>query len=91
MEEGAKEDFKKLCEGTSLNIRVKFQGDKIFTKAPVLLISNFTLDICNDPHFKDVRLKTLYWQQADFLKHSQLKPYPLCLFDIYKMYDVFLQ
>lgn len=90
MEEGAKEDFKKLCEGTALNIRVKFQGDKIFTKAPVLLISNFDLDITYDPHFLNVRLHKMRWMSAELLKHSTLKPYPLCLFDIYKHYNVFL-
>lgn len=86
MEDGAKEDFKKLLEGTSFNIRVKYQGDKIFTKAPVLLISNFMLDICNDPHFKDIRLKTIRWNRADLLKHSNKKPYPLCIFDIIKYF-----
>lgn len=91
MEDGAREDFKKLCEGTAFNIRVKFQGDKIFTKAPVLLISNFQLDICTDPHFNNIRLKTLQWSRADLLKTSTLKPYPLCLFELYKMYNIFLQ
>lgn len=88
MEDGAKEDFKKLCEGTSFNIRVKFQGDKIFKKAPVCLISNYELIICNDPHFKDVRVKTLNWNTCDLLKESTLRPYPLCIFDILNMYNV---
>lgn len=91
MEDGAKEDFKKLCEGTALNIRVKFQGDKIFTKTPVLLISNYTLDICTHIHFKDVRLKTIDWGMAELLKDSLLKPYPLCLFDLYKHYNIELE
>lgn len=88
MEEGAKEDFKKLCEGTAFNIRVKYQGDKIFTKAPVCLISNFMLDICSDPHFKNVRLHTLRWLPFDYLKHSKKKPYPLCIFDLFDKYKV---
>ncbi len=67
MEDGAKEDFKKLCEGTAFNIRVKYQGDKIFTKTPVLLLSNFMLDICQDNHFRDVRLHTIRWRQAELL------------------------
>lgn len=91
MEEGAKEDMKKVLEGTACNVRVKFQGDKIFTKTPVLLISNFTLDICGDPMFKDVRLKTMFFEVADFLKDSMLKPYPLCLFDVYKHYNIDIQ
>lgn len=88
MEEGAKEDFKKLCEGTALNIRVKYQGDKIFNKTPVCLISNHTLDICNDPTFKNVRLQTFRWHTCTLLRDSKLKPYPLSIFKLYEMYGV---
>lgn len=91
MEDGAKEDFKKLCEGTAFNIRVKFQGDKIFTKAPVLLISNYMLDICTDHHFKDIRLHTIKWNTCNLLKDSNKKPYPLCIFDLFNMYDISIQ
>ncbi|AGZ03694.1 NS1 [Solenopsis invicta densovirus] len=88
MEDGAKEDFKKLCEGTAFNIRVKYQGDKIFTKAPVLLISNFELDICYDTHFKNVRLHTIRWVKCPLLKDSNKKPYPLCIFDLFNKYNI---
>lgn len=88
MEEGAKEDFKKLCEGSAFNIRVKFQGDKIFSKTPVCLISNNTLDISSDPHFRNVRCKTFRWQTCISLKNSNKKPYPLAIFDLFEMYNV---
>lgn len=88
MEDGAMEDFKKLCEGTAFNIRVKFQGDKIFTKAPVLLIANQPLQITNHSHFENVRNKTMYWYEAPLLKKSTLKPYPLCIFDVYEYYEI---
>lgn len=88
MEDGAMEDFKKLCEGTAFNIRVKFQGDKIFTKAPVLLISNSNLQITNHPHFENVRSKTMRWSTCPLLAKSTLKPYPLCIFDIYEQYNI---
>lgn len=91
MEEGAKEDFKKLCEGTAFNIRVKYQGDKIFKRTPIVLISNFDLDICGDPHFRNVRLITLRWKSAPLLASSKKKPYPLALFDLYDMYDIGLE
>lgn len=90
MEDGAKEDFKKLCEGTAFNIRVKYQGDKIFTKCPVLLISNFELDICYDSHFKGVRLHTIRWKTCSLLKDSNKKPYPLCIFDLFEKYNISL-
>nr|ARV85888.1 nonstructural protein [Planococcus citri densovirus] len=88
MEEGAKEDFKKLCEGTAFNVRVKFKADCIFTKTPVLLISNNELDICWDPHFKDVRLKTIRWNTAPLLAASNKKPYPLAMYDLFDKYNV---
>lgn len=88
MEEGAKEDFKKLCEGTAFNIRVKYQGDKIFTRAPVILISNSVIDICNDRHFKDIRLHTMRWGTCSMLKDSNKKPYPLCLFNVFDHYGI---
>nr|WQF02872.1 MAG: nonstructural protein NS1 [Bee densovirus 7] len=88
MEEGAKEDFKKLCEGTAFNIRVKYKGDKIFTKTPVCLISNSELDICGDPHFNNVRIKTLYWRTCNLLAESKKKPYPLAIFDLYNLYNI---
>lgn len=88
MEDGALEDFKKLCEGTAFNIRVKFQGDKIFTKCPVLLISNYSLQITNHPHFEGIRSKTIRWNNASLLKESTLKPYPMCIFDILNKYNI---
>ena len=90
MESGAREDFKKICEGSACNIRVKFQGDKVFTKCPVMLMSNFNLDICNDPHFRDVRLHTERWTLAPVLASSKKKPYPLCIFDVFEKYNVTL-
>ena len=90
MEEGAKEDFKKFCEGTAFNIRVKYQGDKIFKRTPACLISNFDLDICGDPHFRNVRLHTMRWKSAPLLASSKKKPYPLAIFDLYDLYNVSL-
>ena len=90
MEEGAKEDFKKFCEGTAFNIRVKYQGDKIFKRTPACLISNFDLDICGDPHFRNVRLHTMRWKSAPLLASSKKKPYPLSIFDLYELYNVSL-
>lgn len=88
MEEGAKEDFKKMCEGAAFNVKVKHVSDAIFTKCPVILISNVPMDICYDPIFKDVRLKTFFWTPCEDLKDSNKKPYPMCLFDLFDKYNV---
>lgn len=91
MEDGAKEDMKKICEGTACNIRKKYQGDKVFTKTPVCLIANYMLDICYDPTFKDVRLHTIKWSTYEGLRESNKKPYPLAFFKLYDLYNVSLQ
>lgn len=88
MEDSAKEDFKKLCEGAAFNIRVKFQGDKIFTRTPVCFITNGTLEISGDPHFKNVRLVTFRWRSCNLLAKSDKKPYPLALFDVFDFFNV---
>ncbi|GFS56835.1 initiator protein NS1, partial [Trichonephila inaurata madagascariensis] len=90
MEEGAKDDFKKLCEGKALNVRVKHCPDGIYYRTPVLLLSNNNLDICNDPTFKDVRLKVFYWRKCELLKKSDKQPYPMAVFDLYSYFNVSL-
>nr|QTE03941.1 MAG: nonstructural protein 1 [Tarsiger cyanurus ambidensovirus] len=87
----AYDDMKKLCEGAAFNIRVKYEGDKIFTRAPVCLIANEIMEICNDPIFKDVRLHTMRWTQCPMLRASDKKPYPLCIFNLFDMYNVTLE
>lgn len=91
VEESAIEDMKKLCEGTAFNIRVKYQGDKIFTKAPVIVITNNFIDFLHRSAFMNVRVKKFCWNTASFLKESDKKPYPLCLFELYKDYNISLE
>nr|QTE04129.1 MAG: nonstructural protein [Lanius cristatus ambidensovirus] len=88
MEEGAKEDFKKLCEGTALNVRVKHKSDCVINKTPVLLISNSLLFLCSDPAFKDIRCKIYYWTQFEELKNSDKKPYPLVIFKVLDYFEI---
>lgn len=88
MEEGAMEDFKKMCEGTAFNVKVKYKGDQIFTKTPVLLMANGMLQITNHPHFENIRNVTMRWTTAPFLAESDKKPYPLCIFDLFDYYNI---
>lgn len=90
VEDSAIEDMKKLCEGIAFNIRVKYQGDKIFTKAPVIVITNNYIDFMHQSAFLGVRVKKYIWNVASFLKESDKKPYPLCLFELYKNYNISL-
>lgn len=88
MEEDALDDFKKLCEGAALNVRVKHQPDKVVFKTPVLIMANSTLDICRDPAFVNVRFKLFNWNYAAFLKDAEKKAYPLAIFDVLNYYDI---
>lgn len=88
MEDSAKEDFKKLCEGSAFNIRVKHQGDKIFTRTPVIFITNGMLEISGDRAFKNVRMVTFQWQCCPLLAESTKKPYPLALFDVFEYFSI---
>lgn len=91
MEDSAKDDFKKLCEGAAFNIKVKFQGDKIFSRTPVCFISNAPLDlIVGDRDFINVRIISFRWKPFSYLANSVLKPFPLAMFDIFKYYNVSL-
>lgn len=91
MEDSAKDDFKKLCEGSAFNIRVKYQGDQIFTRTPVVFITNGVLEISYDHAFKDIRLVTIQWQSCPLLAESKKKPYPLALFDVFNHFNVPLE
>lgn len=91
MEDGAKDDFKKLCEGKALNVRIKHSPDGIYYRTPVLLLSNNVLDICNDPTFRNVRIKVFYWKKCEMLKHSTKQPYPMAIFDVFDYYNISIQ
>nr|WRO44363.1 MAG: non-structural protein 1 [Acheta domestica densovirus]WRO44381.1 MAG: non-structural protein 1 [Acheta domestica densovirus]WRO44386.1 MAG: non-structural protein 1 [Acheta domestica densovirus]WRO44391.1 MAG: non-structural protein 1 [Acheta domestica densovirus]WRO44396.1 MAG: non-structural protein 1 [Acheta domestica densovirus] len=88
LEDGAKEDMKKLCEGCPFNVSVKHQADGIVARTPVCLISNNCIPIACDAHFVDVRMKVFYWRPCSYLAKSKKKPYPPAVFELMKMYGV---
>ncbi|KAG8177523.1 hypothetical protein JTE90_023428 [Oedothorax gibbosus] len=88
MEPDALNDFKKLCEGCALNVRVKHCADKVVFKTPTLILTNDPLEICSDPAFKNIRVKHMRYKRAPFLKEVVKKPYPMAFFDILDYYDI---
>ncbi|XP_047098001.1 uncharacterized protein LOC124711818 [Schistocerca piceifrons] len=88
LEEGAIEDFKKVCEGTACNIRVKYKGDAILRRTPLLLISNSQPIVCSHPDFNNVCVRTIRWKKFDELKNAIKKPYPLAFFSLLQMYKI---
>lgn len=91
VEESAIEDMKKFCEGLALNIRVKHKADAIYTRCPVLVLTNNHIDFLHRAEFLGVRVHKMIWKQAPLLKDSLKKPYPLCLFDLFDYYNVSLE
>lgn len=87
VEESAKEEFKKICEGLPVNIHLKNQADAILMRTPLLLMSNTWTFFNGDSAFKE-RVKTFRWQSSPFLKKYDKKPYPLGLFDVYDYYNI---
>lgn len=87
MEESAKDDFKKICEGLACNVRVKFKRDHVFYRTPVLLLSNDLPFVVTDPAFRE-RVRHFRWKQCSELKKYKLKPYPLALVDIFNHFNV---
>lgn len=88
MEQDALDDFKILCEGAALKVRVKQQPGRVVFKTPVLILANSMLDICKDPTFLNVRLKLYNWNYAPFLKEAEKKPYLFAIFDVLNFYDI---
>lgn len=88
MEEGAKEDFKKICEGKACNISVKHKKDGIMLRTPVILISNSELFCATDPHFVDIRCTVLRWRSFPLLKESKLQAYPMAVFKLFEFFNV---
>lgn len=70
------EKIKELLGGDTTRIHVKYKGDQPLQGPPIFLLTNNTLNICNDPAFAD-RLVTYQWKSAPFLKMYNKKLNPL--------------
>lgn len=75
------EKIKELLGGDTTRIHVKYKGDQPLQGPPIFLLTNNSLNICNDPAFAD-RLVTYQWKSAPFLKQYNRKLNPLFFYDL---------
>lgn len=85
------EKFKCLFEGVDTDINVKYQRQGIFKRTPIIITCNIAPTFIHDKAFKDMRIQVFRFKAAPFLKPCIKKPYPLCLFNVYKKYNVSLE
>ncbi|XP_046466077.1 uncharacterized protein [Neodiprion pinetum] len=84
MEASASETLKCILGGDTCNAKVKYLGDAVIGRTPVIILSN------NDVFPKDEafrsRIFQYEWRQASFLKDYKKKPHPMVVSLLYNKY-----
>lgn len=84
MEPSAAETLKCILGGDTCNAKVKYQGDAVINRTPVIILSNS--DIFPKSEAFRSRMFKFDWRPANFLKHYTLKPNPLAVFHLFNHY-----
>nr|QVW56823.1 MAG: nonstructural protein NS1 [Cecropis daurica ambidensovirus] len=79
--------IKMMMGGDPYTVRVKHNMDTHVARTPVIILSNVAVGFHNDLAFKD-RIVKFKWKAAPFLKNIDLKPYPMCFFNILNKYNI---
>lgn len=85
-EPAAFDTLKMLLGGDSINAKVKYQSDAVVFRTPIIILTNKAF-LPRDPAFS-CRVITYHWNTATFLKDYDKKLYPLCLYNIFKVFDI---
>lgn len=86
MEPSAVETLKMILGGDTVNAKVKYQGDAVITRTPVIVLSNNDI-FPNDSAFRS-RIFQYRWKACDFLKDCKKKPHPLAFYHLLSLYKV---
>lgn len=84
MEASATETLKCILGGDSCNAKVKYQGDAVIMRTPVIILSNNDIFPKNEA-FRS-RMYQFNWRPANFLVEYKLKPHPLCIYHLFNKY-----
>lgn len=84
MEACASETLKCIFGGDTCNAKVKYQGDAVIMRTPVIILSNNDVFPKNEA-FRS-RMFQFNWRPAIFLKDIKYKPNPLCIYFLYEKY-----
>lgn len=85
-EPSSTETLKLILGGDNCPAKIKYMGDKIITRTPVIITSNE--DVFPNTDAFICRMKRYYWKQAPYLQNYKKKPYPLCLYHLFKYYNI---
>lgn len=79
--------IKMMFAGDPYTVKVKHQSDCHVSRTPVIVLTNNFVPFLCDPAFND-RIIKYTWKAAPFLKDYEMKPYPMCLFDLFDYYNI---
>lgn len=85
-EPGAEETLKTIFGGDSTAVRVKYQGDAIIPRTPLIILTN--TDIFPRTAAFDARMFRYTWRSASYLKYIKKKPHPLAMFYLFLKYNL---
>lgn len=77
MEPGAADTLKCILGGDTCNAKIKYQGDAVINRTPVIMLSNNDI-FPKDEAFQS-RMFKYNWRPAPFLKDYIKKPTPLAI------------
>lgn len=86
IEPSALETLKMILGGDTVNAKVKYQGDAVITRTPVIILSNNDI-FPHDAAFRS-RMFTYQWRSCDKLKSYTKKPHPIALYHLFEKYNI---
>lgn len=79
--------IKMMMAGDPYTVRVKHSMDTHVARTPVIILTNKHVPFMTDLAFAD-RIVQFTWKAAPFLKDYEMKPYPMCFFDLLIKYNI---
>nr|QVW56833.1 MAG: nonstructural protein NS1 [Cecropis daurica ambidensovirus] len=79
--------IKMMMGGDPYTVRVKNQMDAHVRRTPVIILSNKCVPFMSDSAFA-TRIVQFRWKTAPQLKEIEIKPNPMCLFNIFNKYNI---
>lgn len=79
--------LKMMMAGDPFTVRVKHAMDTHVKRTPVFILTNNYVPFLCDSAFAD-RIVQFRWNAAPFLKEYEMKPYPMCFFDLLNKYNI---
>lgn len=79
--------IKELLGGDTTRVHVKYKNDVSVQGVPIIILTNNNLNIISHPAFAD-RLRTYFWQSAEFLKDYDRKINPLFFYKLLSKYNI---